>query len=226
VACKTGTSTDFRDNWAMGYTPEFTVGVWVGNFSGAPMREVSGVTGAAPVMHDVMEYLHRRFGTTWFERPATVVEHPVHPLTGHLSDGPRAGAVMEKFIAGGLPQPGSPDDFDSAGRVKLGPEYTEWAASVDNQLRDRVVVEGAGQLHLVSPQPGSTFLIDPDVPSSGLVPLVASGSGRVRWESATLALREQGGRTFAVAVEGRHELVARDPESGRTVTTWVVVKAL
>ena len=38
VACKTGTSTDFRDNWTIGYTPEFTVGVWVGNFDGSPMH--------------------------------------------------------------------------------------------------------------------------------------------------------------------------------------------
>src|SRR5207253_2712682 len=53
VACKTGTSTDFRDNWAIGFTPEFTVGVWVGNFDGTPMERVSGVTGAAPVLHDV-----------------------------------------------------------------------------------------------------------------------------------------------------------------------------
>src|SRR5512137_1905905 len=42
VACKTGTSSDFRDNWAFGYTPEFTVGVWVGNFDGSPMERVSG----------------------------------------------------------------------------------------------------------------------------------------------------------------------------------------
>jgi penicillin-binding protein 1C len=48
VACKTGTSTDYRDNWALGYTPEFTVGVWTGNFNGTAMQNVSGVTGAAP----------------------------------------------------------------------------------------------------------------------------------------------------------------------------------
>jgi len=226
VACKTGTSTDFRDNWAMGYTPEFTVGVWVGNFNGSPMREVSGVTGAAPILHDVMEYLHQRFGTTWFERPAGIVERAVHPLTGHLLSAPGAGAVMEKFIAGQLPKAESVADYDSEGRVKLGAEYSEWASSLDNQLRDRVVLEDAGRLHLVSPQPGSTFLLDPDVPSSGLVPLVASGSGRLIWECPTLALREQAGRTFAVAVEGRHELTARDPDSGRAVTTWVLVKAL
>jgi penicillin-binding protein 1C len=226
VACKTGTSTDFRDNWTVGYTPEFTVAVWVGNFNGSPMREVSGVTGAAPIMHDVMDYLHRRFGTTWFERPFTVVERLVHPLTGHLLSAPGPGAVMEKFITGQLPRAESAGDYDAEGRVKLGADYTEWAAGVDNQLRDRVVLEDAGRLHLVSPQPGSTFLVDPDVPSSGLVPLVASGAGSLVWESPTLALRQQAGRTFAVAIEGRHELTARDPESGQEVTTWVVVKGL
>ena len=226
VACKTGTSTDFRDNWAMGYTPEFTVGVWVGNFNGSPMREVSGVTGAAPIMHDVMDYLHQRFGTTWFERPPGIVERAVHPLTGHLLSTPRPGAVMEKFADVRLPRAESADDYDTEGRVRLGAEYSEWAASVDNQLRDRVVLEDAGRLHLISPQPGSTFLLDPDVPSSGLVPLVASGAGRLVWESPTLALREQSGRTFALAVEGRHELTARDPDSGLAVTTWVLVKAL
>ncbi|MEO6788837.1 MAG: transglycosylase domain-containing protein, partial [Chthoniobacteraceae bacterium] len=200
VACKTGTSTDFRDNWAMGYTPEFTVGVWVGNFNGSPMREVSGVSGAAPIMHDAMDYLHRRFGTTWFERPANIVERAVHPLTGHLLSGPRADAMMEKFIAGQLPKMESPADYDAGGRVKLGAEYSEWAVSTDNQLRDRVVLEDAGRLHLVSPQPGSTFLVDPDVPSSGFLPLIASGAGRLVWESRTLSLREGAGRTFAVAV--------------------------
>jgi penicillin-binding protein 1C len=226
VACKTGTSTDFRDNWTVGYTPEFTVGVWVGNFNGAPMREVSGVTGAAPIMHDVMEHLHRRFGTTWFERPPGIVERAVHPLTGRLLPVPRADAVMEKFTVGNLPPAERAKDYDANGHVKLGAEYSEWAASVDNQLRDRVALEDAGRLHLVSPQPGSTFLLDPDVPSSGLVPLVVSGSGRLIWESRTLSLRERAGRMFAVAVEGRHELTARDSESGQTVTTWVMVKAL
>ncbi len=226
VACKTGTSTDFRDNWAMGYTPEFTVGVWVGNFNGSPMREVSGVTGAAPIMHDVMEHLHRRFGTTWFERPAGIVERAVHPLTGHLVSERSADALVEKFVEGRLPKPESADDYDDAGRVKLSAEYSEWAASADNQVSDRVVLKDEGRLHLVSPQPGATFLLDPDVPSSGLLPLVAIGARRLVWESPTLSLREQAGRTFAVAAEGRHELTARDPASGATVTTWVLVKAL
>jgi penicillin-binding protein 1C len=57
-AVKTGTSKDMRDNWCVGFSQHYTVGVWVGNFDGRPMRGVSGVTGAAPVWLDVMQALH------------------------------------------------------------------------------------------------------------------------------------------------------------------------
>lgn len=60
AAVKTGTSKDMRDNWCVGFSRRFTVGVWVGNASGEPMRDVSGVTGAAPVWRTVMDELERR----------------------------------------------------------------------------------------------------------------------------------------------------------------------
>jgi penicillin-binding protein 1C len=71
-AVKTGTSKDMRDNWCVGYTDKFTVGVWVGNASGAPMRDVTGITGAAPTWLNVMNYLHDRFGSGQILRPAEV----------------------------------------------------------------------------------------------------------------------------------------------------------
>ena len=58
AAVKTGTSKDMRDNWCIGYSARYTVGVWVGNASGAPMWDVSGVTGAAPIWQEVMQFLH------------------------------------------------------------------------------------------------------------------------------------------------------------------------
>ena len=57
---KTGTSKDLRDNWCIGFSQQFTVGVWVGNASGAPMHGVSGVSGAAPVWRELMAQLHAR----------------------------------------------------------------------------------------------------------------------------------------------------------------------
>ena len=58
ASVKTGTSKDMRDNWAVGYTGRYTVGVWVGNFPGEPMHDVSGIAGAAPVWREIMDFLH------------------------------------------------------------------------------------------------------------------------------------------------------------------------
>src|SRR5262249_3201018 len=81
-AVKTGTSKDMRDNWCVGFTSRYTVGVWVGNFSGAPMPEVSGVSGAAPIWREILHRLHATDTsskpsppsglartTVWFEPP-------------------------------------------------------------------------------------------------------------------------------------------------------------
>jgi penicillin-binding protein 1C len=58
AAVKTGTSKDMRDNWCVGFSQRYTVGVWVGNFDGSAMWDVSGVSGAAPLWLEVMNYLH------------------------------------------------------------------------------------------------------------------------------------------------------------------------
>jgi penicillin-binding protein 1C len=59
TAVKTGTSKDMRDNWCVGFSDHYTVGVWAGNFSGDPMWNVSGITGAAPAWIEIMNWLHR-----------------------------------------------------------------------------------------------------------------------------------------------------------------------
>ena len=76
-AVKTGTSKDMRDNWCMGYTDRYTVGVWVGNFDGQSMWDVSGVTGAAPVWRDVMDYLHRSRASRAPQPPAGVLRQQI-----------------------------------------------------------------------------------------------------------------------------------------------------
>ncbi len=59
TAVKTGTSNNMRDNWCIGFSRRYTVGVWVGNFEGDAMRAVSGVSGAAPAWLEIMNVLHR-----------------------------------------------------------------------------------------------------------------------------------------------------------------------
>jgi penicillin-binding protein 1C len=224
VACKTGTSTDYRDNWAMAYTPEFTVGVWVGNFDGSAMRGVSGVSGAAPVMHAVMAHLHTRFGTSWFETPPNVVEADVQPLTGHRIEKGWPTGVREKFLAEHLPPVESPEDYDDDGRVRLPAVYAEWLASAENPLGTQAVA--ANELRIISPAPGTTFVIDPDLPSSRHVRLVAKGSADARWQSDTLGVSAKGREAEATLAEGEHRLSVVDPTTGSRAETWIRVKSL
>jgi penicillin-binding protein 1C len=227
VACKTGTSTDFRDNWALGYTPEFTVGVWVGNFDGTPMSQVSGVTGAAPILHALFVYLHQHFGTTWYAPPAHLVQKWIHPLTGKICARSGPPAVLEKFLASTIPESEAPGDYDAQGRVRLPPEYREWFARGNNYPRDCVTVEppaAKAPLRLVSPLPGTTFYLDSDLPAQGrCLRLKAEGASEVIWRSDSLDCVSTNGQSFALLREGRHQLSARDPVSGDTVRTWVVV---
>ncbi len=228
VACKTGTSTDFRDNWAMGFTPEFTVGVWVGNFDGTPMHDVSGVSGAGPILHAVFEHLHAQHGTTWYETPASIVEREVHPLTGKLLTRAGTDRVGEKFLAGQLPGEESAADYDDAGKIKLGPEYDAWLASAENSLPTRAIADESARnsLRLVAPMPGTVFLLDPDVPTSRQVPLLATGGAHLVWKSATLSCAESDGQTHAEIAEGEHRITVSDPATGERAETWIRVKAL
>lgn len=73
-AVKTGTSQDMRDNWCIGFTEHYTVGVWIGNFSGEPMRNVTGISGAGPIWRDLVEFLNSRNSGRAPARPPGIVE--------------------------------------------------------------------------------------------------------------------------------------------------------
>ncbi len=78
VAVKTGTTDSKKDNWTIGYTPDFLVVVWVGNNDNQPMNPIlsSGVTGAAPIWNRMMSYLLKNYesGTKWYAQPDDVVD--------------------------------------------------------------------------------------------------------------------------------------------------------
>lgn len=88
VAAKTGTSAGFRDNWAAGVTPDYTVAVWAGNFDATPMVGSSGVTGAAPIMRQVFQALYpnaaRPADVDWYERPDGLETKTVCALSGQM----------------------------------------------------------------------------------------------------------------------------------------------
>lgn len=103
AAVKTGTTTDFRDNWTVGYTPDLVVGVWVGNADNEPMREITGVSGAAPIWHDVMEAALKGRPVREFQRPKGLVEVEVCALSGLLPGPDCPHRATELFLPGTEP---------------------------------------------------------------------------------------------------------------------------
>lgn len=104
AAVKTGTTTDWRDNWTIGYTPELAVGVWVGNADNEPMRRVSGVAGAAPIWHDFMEEVLKGRPVQEFVEPEGLVRVEVCSLSGKLPSPHCPHRKTELFIAGTEPR--------------------------------------------------------------------------------------------------------------------------
>jgi len=99
TAVKTGTSKDMRDNWAVGWSQRYTVGVWVGNASGESMWDVSGTSGAAPVWAEVMRFLHAREPSRAPGPPAGLVEARVAFGPG-VDGNPLEAARTEWFLQG------------------------------------------------------------------------------------------------------------------------------
>jgi penicillin-binding protein 1C len=104
VAAKTGTTRNSRDNWVMGYTPERIVGVWVGNADNTPMRGTSGITGAGPIFHDVMNEAMKGIPKTTFTKPSGIVDEVVCRLSGKLQSGLCPAVINEHFIQGTVPR--------------------------------------------------------------------------------------------------------------------------
>ena len=230
-AVKTGTSSTFRDNWTLGYTPEFTVGVWVGNFDNTPMQDVSGVTGAGPIFRDVMLHLHEKHPATWFSMPKDITRARIDPRTGKRltpQTPPARVSRDEFFIAGKLPPVAQAGDYDVRGRAILPREYAAWIGSSGNWLGDLVTTTESKDrpvLRITNPIPGTVVILDPDIRNHGSrLLLQAAGSDQPRWSRKTLDLRNEGAHTFAILKPGRHEIEARDEASGLSAKTFVIVR--
>ena len=103
AAVKTGTTTNFHDNWTIGYTPDLLVGVWVGNSGYEAMHNVTGLTGAAPIWHEVMRGLLQGHPDRPFERPDGLTQTEVCDLSGLLPTPACTHKRTEWFILGTEP---------------------------------------------------------------------------------------------------------------------------
>jgi penicillin-binding protein 1C len=103
AAVKTGTTTDYRDNWTVGYTPELVTGVWVGNADNSAMLNLSGVAGAGPIWHDFMRQALSGKPETWFTQPPGMVRAEVCVPSGLLPTPACPATRSELFLDGTVP---------------------------------------------------------------------------------------------------------------------------
>ncbi|MFL6699066.1 MAG: penicillin-binding protein 1C [Vitreoscilla sp.] len=165
-AVKTGTSKDMRDNWCVGFSARYTVGVWVGNASGAPMHAVSGVTGAAPVWRTVMDAL---------QRSDVAAEHPGRLLAASPRPDAAGRLLKASFTA---PTPPNADGVAAAplppaGVVaqaiafdgQLEAPRTEWFLAGTETARVTLAsAAGTAARLIASPDDKSVVALDPDIP--------------------------------------------------------------
>jgi penicillin-binding protein 1C len=132
AAVKTGTSGDEepRDNWTLGYTPDLAVGVWVGNADYTPLKDTSGVTGAAPIWNQFMQFAIQALtggSPTSFTRPPNIIERPICAVSGAEPSEWCPAHRIEFFAAD---QPPLPKELDLWRRVWVD-SYSQLLASAD-----------------------------------------------------------------------------------------------
>jgi len=140
AAAKSGTTTGFRDDWTLGFTPEIAVGVWVGNADGSPMDGVSGVEGAGPIWRDVMTAAALGRRMTWPARPPGIVDATVCAPTGLLPGRDCPSPMRELFVAGTEPTTSERSYVrEPDGRIAFDPpaEARAWMALAGYRLVTR-----------------------------------------------------------------------------------------
>jgi penicillin-binding protein 1C len=190
VAVKTGTSKDLRDNWCIGYTDRYTVGVWVGNASGSPMHGVSGVSGAAPVWQTLVRALQAQGPSQPPSPPAGVVRASLR-YGGAAADNGLEAPRPEWFIAG-----------TEVARVVAGTEVVAGR-------------KGPQAYGIRLPRDGSIFALDPDIPPTAQLIRFEGQAGT--WVLGGRRLGT-GPHLHWPPWPGRHELRLLDA-AGRTVQT-------
>ena len=103
VAAKTGTTNDYKDGWTLGYTPQYVVGVWVGNSKNTPMENAPGVRVAGPMWQKIMAWLHEGLPVEHFPRPAGIETAIVDGVSGKVPTQYSPWRMQELFFQGTAP---------------------------------------------------------------------------------------------------------------------------
>jgi penicillin-binding protein 1C len=203
AAVKTGTTTNFHDNWTIGYTPDLLVGVWVGNSNYEAMRNVTGLTGAAPIWHEIMRTVLQGKPDKPFTRPEGLVQIEVCDLSGLLPTPACPHIKLEWFIDG--TQPTETDMLYKQVWIDAatGQLATDTTPAERRQLRTVLDLPVAAQpwareqglplladltssanssqgtvISILSPRPNTTYRLDPNFDQSAQQLLVEAAAGQ------------------------------------------------
>ena len=171
TAVKTGTSKDMRDNWAVGFSQRYTVGVWVGNASGEPMRDVSGTSGAAPVWAAVMNHLHKTEPSRAPQPPAGLVQTQVtfgaSPDDSRSLEAPRS----EWFLQG-----------TEQNQITINSVATY---ALSTRARGQSDSKFGTETHprITAPTSGTIIALDPDIPPNRQRVSFTAEGGNLRWRT-------------------------------------------
>ncbi len=200
AAVKTGTSKDMRDNWAIGYSSRYTVGVWVGNASGASMWDVSGTTGAAPVWAALMQYLHPQ-GETGL--PAA--KPPAGLVQAATRYGQRQEAARQEWYIDGTQQHTLSQD---APDLIAAPATFHWAGGSKASQKP---AQQAVAARILQPAPGSIIALDPDIPPERQRLRLQADQASVKWRMAGKTIA-QGAQAQWLPWPGKHRIELLDAQ--------------
>ena len=201
-AVKTGTSSDFRDTWTIGFTRDYTVAVWVGNFDGSPMQRVSGVTGAAPPVEPAGA-APGRAQYAGGVRGAARVRAPLD-----VRDDRRAADARLPQRRRRMARRARSHRLAGAART-LDRTYDAWLAAQPPQTTEA--------LRIVAPHDGDVFVAAP----GARIAVVARGTHRPSWDLNGRAVAAHEARWTLALARGRWTLRARDAGRADAVTFTV-----
>lgn len=225
-AVKTGTSTDYKDNFCVGFTKDFTVGVWVGNIDNSPMQGVSGVTGAGPIFHQTMLSLHEQTKPSWYTPPKGIQTYAIDPHTGKMLslEHPRY-PLAEKIELLEAPEAAEKFDYTECLKPYLDQRYSSWVTShQDHYSLANEAYETSTEVDfkILSPTQDATYLLDADLPHNGKFLKLNATSPNISWSSDTLHITED----TAELTEGEHTITAENTISKQTQTVHITVRSL
>ncbi len=219
MAAKTGTSTGWRDNWAVGVTPAITVAVWVGNFDGGPMTDISGITGAGPILARVMSAAMEGREPASFTAPPSLARRAICPLSG-LSRGAACPTTRDEWLPVATTRPTC--DWHGPDGLTVPATFSAWAGRAGVAVR-----EGAAPVTVAAPTNGATYWLDPTRPAADqAIPLVAQApaGGIAVWAIDGASVATAGPPFLArwVPRPGDHEVtVTVDGVRSAPVRIWV-----